>query len=63
LDKPFKTVFGLFHGNIIFCDTGEEISCVTYGIIRKEIDDKYGFYNLKKNMHGDWVIFQYVLVD
>lgn len=56
-----RTVFGKFKDNeLIDYETGEIISCITYLPIQKQIQDKEGFFNLKINQWGDWVIFQYV---
>ena len=58
-----RTIFGHFKdNNLIDYETGEIISCLTYNIVRKEIQDKKGYFNLQKNQWGDWVIFQYLLV-
>ena len=58
-----KTIFGHFKDNeLIDYETGEIISCLTYNIVRKEIQDKSGYFNLQINQWGDWVIFQYILV-
>ena len=58
-----RTIFGHFKdNNLIDYETGEIISCLTYNIVRKEIQDKSGYFNLQINQWGDWVIFQYILV-
>lgn len=56
-----KTIFGHFKDNeLIDYETGEIISCLTYNIVKKQIENKEGFFNLKQNEWGDWIIFQYV---
>ena len=60
MDEP-RVIFGYFKDNeLTDYNTGEIISCATYLPIRKEIQDKEGFFHLKKNEWGDWIIFQYV---
>ena len=60
-EPQFLTVFGHFKDNLITTEDST-ISCLTYNIVRKEIQDKKGYFNLQKNQWGDWVIFQYLLV-
>lgn len=55
-----KTVVGIFKDNEITFDSGEIIKCITYKSLRQKIENKYGAFNLKKNTHGDWVIFQFM---
>ena len=64
MNEPrIKTIFGHFKDNILTEEnTNNKISCLTYNIVRKEIQDKKGYFNLQKNQWGDWVIFQYLLV-
>ena len=64
MNEPrIKTIFGHFKDNIHTEEkTNNKISCLTYNIVRKEIQDKKGYFNLQKNQWGDWVIFQYLLV-
>ena len=64
MNEPrIKTIFGYFKDNILTEEnTKNKISCLTYNIVRKEIQDKKGYFNLQKNQWGDWVIFQYLLV-
>ena len=62
--NEINTVFGTFIGNKIYSDDGSIINCITYGINRKVIDDKNGFFNLRWSESIDeWVIFQYVLTE
>ena len=64
MNEPrIKTIFGYFKDNILTEEnTKNKISCLTYNIVRKEIQDKSGYFNLQINQWGDWVIFQYILV-
>ena len=64
MNEPrIQTIFGYFKDNILTEEkTNNKISCLTYNIVRKEIQDKKGYFNLQKNQWGDWVIFQYLLV-
>jgi hypothetical protein len=53
------TVYGKFEDNeIIDFETGECISCITYGSVRDKIQGKIGYFNLRMNIHGDWIVFQ-----
>ena len=62
-EHKIQTIFGHFKDNILTEEkTNNKISCLTYNIVRKEIQDKKGYFNLQKNQWGDWVIFQYLLV-
>ena len=61
LEPQFLTVFGHFKDNLITTEDSP-FSCLTYNIVKKEIQDKKGYFNLQKNQLGDWVIFQYLLV-
>ena len=60
-EHKIQTIFGHFKDNILTTEDSI-ISCLTYNIVRKEIQDKSGYFNLQKNQWGDWVIFQYILV-
>ena len=65
MDKnEIHIVFGTFIGNKIYSDNGSIINCITYGINRKVIDDKTGFFNLRWSESVDeWIVFQYVLTE
>ena len=56
MNEPrIKTIFGYFKDNILTEEkTNNKISCLTYNIVRKEIQDKKGYFNLQKNQWGDW---------
>lgn len=57
-----RTIYGKFEDNYLTdYETGEIISCLTYGSVRKEINNKEGFFNLKLNAWGDWIVFQYII--
>ncbi|NCB03187.1 MAG: hypothetical protein EOM67_13695 [Spirochaetia bacterium] len=60
-----KTILGVFSGNVITdIETGEEFECITYGSVRKIIDEKLGFYNLRYEEAIDsWIVYQYILIE
>jgi hypothetical protein len=59
-----KTIFGIFSNNkITDAETGEISSCITYGSVRKVIENKLAFLNLYFSEEiGCWIIYQYILV-
>ena len=57
------TVFGVFKDNeIVDNETGEIISCITFKSVRDKIQGKEGYFNLRMNCYGDWIIFQEMTV-
>lgn len=61
MEDHIITIYGIFADNeLVDIITGEITPCVTYGILRDEIQDKTAFYNLKLHDKGYYVIFQYV---
>lgn len=62
LDKSLIYTFrGLFKKNKIYTEDNI-IPCITYGSVKQEIEDKYGWYNIifDKDI-CQWVVFQYLL--
>lgn len=58
-----RTVYGLFKDNTITdLGTGECIKCLTFSTLFNKINGKEGFFNLRKNEWGDWILFQEVLL-
>ena len=54
---------GVFTDNKIIRPYDDDVSCITYDSIRKEIEGHYGFFNLKYSEDlNEWVIFQYCLI-
>lgn len=61
--ESIKTIFGKFSDNsLIDYQSGEIIDCITYNIHRNTIQNKEGFFNLRKSGLV-WIIFQYLLLD
>ena len=63
MNENNKTLKGYFSGNKLFCDDGSIINCCTYGINRPQIDERNGYFNLRKNSYDDWIIYQFILDD
>lgn len=62
MEENVITLHGKFTRNTIILDDGREFKCITYGSVRKQIDEKYGFFNLRYSEDiNDWIIFQYIL--
>ena len=62
-EEKIRTVFGKFEDNeIVDLETGEIISCITYKSVRDKIQGKEGYFNLRMNCHGDWVVFQEIII-
>lgn len=58
-----RTVFGKFEDNeIVDNETGEIISCITYKSVRDKIQGKEGYFNLRMNCYGDWIVFQEMII-
>lgn len=58
-----KTVQGIFKDNKITTISGEIVECITYGSVRKEIENKEGYLHLKWSEPLQcWVLFQYILL-
>lgn len=47
MDEEIVTVLGLFRDNKIIQPNGKVIPAVTYETLRKEIEFKYGWFNIK----------------
>lgn len=63
-EGEIKTVFGKFEDNeIVDNETGEIISCMTYKSVRDKIQGRVGYFNLRCNEWGDWIVFQELLVE
>ena len=62
-EGDIMTVFGKFEDNeIVDLETGEIISCITYKSVRDKIQGKEGYFNLRANKWGDWVVFQEMII-
>lgn len=59
MDEEIVTVLGLFRDNKIIQPNGKVIPAVTYETLRKEIEFKYGWFNIKKTK-GINCIIQFV---
>lgn len=60
--KPlFKTIYGIFKDNVIAWKGMDEVECVSYNSLRKQIEGIPGFHHLVYNKSlGRWIVFQYV---
>lgn len=58
-----EAVKGVFSNNTVTLEDGTILDCVTYGSVREIIEGKEGFFNLEKNIYGDLVVKQYVILD
>lgn len=65
LDKnEIHTIAGTKIGKGIVTEDGELFECITYGSVRKVIQNKQGFFNVIWNTDiEEWIIMQYVLLD
>ena len=61
MNENNKTLKGYFRGNKVFCDDGSIENCYTFGINRVQIDNKKGYFNIRKNSSGTWIIYQFIL--
>ena len=62
-EGEIRTVFGKFEDNeIVENETGEIISCITYKSVRDKIQGKEGYFNLRMNCYGDWIVFQEMII-
>lgn len=60
--ENLHTVYGTFKDNIIYADDGDEIECITYGSVRKEINEQEGFFILRwSNDIDKWIVFNYII--
>ena len=61
MEKPFiKTIYGYFRNNTISHSKGV-IDVLTYGIIRKECDNRWGFFNILWHKKGKkWIVIQFM---
>lgn len=59
MEEEIVTVLGLFRDNKIIQPNGKVIPAVTYGTLRKEIEFKYGWFNIRKTK-GKNCIIQFV---
>jgi hypothetical protein len=63
-EEKLRLVYGLFKDNQIRTEEGEVIECITYTRVKREIEDKKGFFHLKiSGKITDWTIFEYLLLD
>lgn len=63
-EGTIKAVLGKFEDNeIIDIETGEIISCITFKSVRDRIQGKTGYFNLRANKWGDWIVFQDILIE
>ncbi len=61
MNKNNKTLKGEFRGNKVFCDDGSIENCYTYGINYSQINNMKGYFNIRKNSSGTWIIYQFIL--
>ena len=58
-----ETIKGKFSLNKITKDDGNIVECTAFVSTRQVIEGKEGFFNLEKNVYGDLVVKQYVILD
>lgn len=62
--EKIMTTLGTFINNSIITDDGETIDCITYGSIKREVENKRGFFQLVwSDQFSCWKIIQYILLD
>ena len=56
------TLHGVYKDFHFHPDNDEAFHCITYESVRKKIEGKSGFFNIKYNQDSDkFIIFQYML--
>lgn len=57
-----RTLVGIFLNNEITTEDGEAHNCITYNMVKQQIQGKFGCFNLRYSPNIDeWVVFQYAL--
>lgn len=56
------TLHGVYKDFHFHPDNNESFHCITYESVRRKIEGKSGFFNIRYNKYSDkFIIFQYIL--
>lgn len=61
-EEEIFCLHGVFKDNKLYGSDGVITPCITYESVRKKIENRLGYYNLKRvPQHNHLVIYQYIL--
>lgn len=59
-----KSIYGIYHNNILYSEDGMEYSCLSHRSVNTEIQAKRGFFNIVWDTDFKcWIVSQYLIID